>query len=98
MAGLQKYLDGREVEAIRCFEVIRGALILENARLETENLLHKPYELARSKFYEIVNEIKPSEAKAKRRGIDEIKRILQTGLPDMRALVYGEIGFVAQIP
>lgn len=91
MAGLQKYLDGREVEAIRCFEVIRGALILENARLETENLLHKPYELARSKFYEIVNEIKPSEAKAKRRGIDEIKRILQTGLPDMRALVYGEI-------
>lgn len=91
MAGLQRYFDGREPTAISCYTIIRGVLIEENKRLAAENLLHKPYELKRSKFYEICNEIKPSEAKATRRGIDELKRTLQTGLPDMRALVYGEI-------
>lgn len=91
LAGLKPHLDDREPDAIDCFGHITGALIEENQRRAIEDILHKPYRLSRWKFYEIVGELKPSDKQARRLGLAELRSTLQTGLPELRAFVYGEI-------
>lgn len=91
LAGMKPYLDGREPKAIRCYHIISGKLIEENERRAAVDLFHKPFNLKRSKFYVIVGEMKPSEAQAYRLGAAELRRTLATGLPQTRALVYGEV-------
>ena len=88
--ALEPYMDGRTPKLIRCYEDLKGKILISNRERSTTVPDHTNVKVSERKFREFAKSMDPASVKVSRKGWEELKRTMRSGFGELKARMIAE--------